>query len=34
MVKKGIGTEIQVSDLPTGVYFLSLEGTVHKIYKK
>ena len=34
IVKKGKEIEINVSELPTGVYFLSIEGTIHKIYKK
>jgi thiol-disulfide isomerase/thioredoxin len=34
IVKKGKELEINAADLPPGVYFLSLEGTVHKIYKK
>lgn len=34
VIKKGKETEINATELPTGVYFLSIEGTVHKIYKK
>jgi peroxiredoxin len=34
IVKKGKEIEINASELPPGVYFLSIEGTIHKIYKK
>jgi peroxiredoxin len=34
IVKKGKGIEIDASGLASGVYFLSIEGTVHKIFKK
>jgi peroxiredoxin len=34
IVKRGKEIEIDASELPTGIYFLSIEGTIHKIYKK
>ncbi|MFL5730275.1 MAG: T9SS type A sorting domain-containing protein, partial [Cytophagaceae bacterium] len=34
LVKKGKGTEVDVTDLSSGVYFLSIDGNIHKIFKK
>jgi peroxiredoxin len=34
LVKKGEEEVIEVPEIPAGVYYLSIEGNVHKIYKK